>query len=249
MTDENTFESDLNAIMEGTIPSSTPNPTPKEEGTPGANSTANEKVWKAAGRDWKSAEDLAKSHDALWRDYGRKSNELKKLEQWGSFQKALDADPNFRTHLATQIELYQKSRAAGQSQTTAATKSQLDPEMVSKIERMETLADSIELEREESALVRKYKLDDSVLKQVEDYSVAHNGIPLEQSYKMMMFDTNSSKLQAQREADAARKKEVSRTNAPAAEHVQPSGKGGPSLKSDAEWRKAAGSELSKFFTE
>lgn len=248
MSDGNAFDNELNAIMEGNIQA----PAPTETGTPAtpapANSGAIEKTYKAAGRDWK-ADELAKAHDSLVREMGSRNKDWNELKELRQVKENLNKDPEFNRYFRSAIEAYQKSREAGQSQATAQRTSGLPPEVVQKLEkvdRFEQLADKMEYDAEVSQVSKKYKLDDETLRKVEDYSLAHKGMPLEDSYKQMMFDLHQQQLMDRRTQEAAQRKAVSKQNAPSTEPVIPSAKSG-ALKSDADWRKSAGEALGKFF--
>lgn len=243
----NDFDAEMNAIMEGTIEQAPTQGIPAP--APGANSTPAEKTYKSAGRDWKG-DDLAKAHDSLTREFGSRNKDWEEMKQLRDVKAQLAKDPEFNTYFRSAIEAYQKSRAAGQTQSTAQRQTGLPPEVAAKLEkvdRFEKLADRLEFEREESSVVKKYKLDDDTLKKVEDYSLAHNGLELEASYKQMQFDLNHQKMTDQKVKELAQRQNASRQSAPAAEHAIPSPKG-VSLKSDADWRKNAGAELGKYFT-
>jgi hypothetical protein len=248
MADTDSFDNELNAIMEGNV-SSQPNTGPSH-GTPVPQTQgAVEKTYKAAGRDWK-ADELAKAHDSLTKEFGSRNKDWQELKELREVKARLNADPEFARFFKGSVEAYQKMRDAGQSQTTAQQKTGLPPEVVAKLEkvdRFETIADRLELQDEENQLMRKHSLDAETLKKVEDYSLAHQGIPLEQSYKMMMWDLHSEKIAEQKTKEQAQRKEVSRTSATPS-HIQPSAKG-VSLKSDADWRASAGKELGKYFSE
>jgi hypothetical protein len=249
MADENTFDAELNAIMgvEPQAPAQETAPAPAGNAAP-ANSAPAEKVWEAGGRKWNDPAQLAKAHDALVREMGTRNKDWAELKELRKVKEDLSKDPEFAAYFRNQVEAYQKMRQAGQSKTTAAKNSDLPPEVVAKIERADRLADQIELEREENALVRKFGLKPEQLKEVGDYSLANGGIPLEQAYKQLEFDRNYQRLAEAREREAAKRKEVSRSSGPTPSHLAPSSKSGPSLKSDADWRAAAGKELGKYFS-
>jgi len=247
MPGENEFDAELNAIMGGSIeqaPAKTQDtPTPTAQ----ANSGAVEKTWKAAGRDWKG-DDLAKAHDALVREFGSRNKDWEELKSLRTVKEQLGKDPEFNRYFRSAIEAYQNARQAGQSKDSAQRQTGLPPEIAAKLEkvdRFEELADKMEFEREQAQVTKKFNLDEATLRKVEDYSYAHKGLPLEDSYKQMMFDLNQNKLAERREAEAAKRKEVSRTSGPTPEHIVPSSKG-VSLKGDADWRKASGEALGKY---
>lgn len=246
MADENSFDAELNALGGAFEPSTNPAPT---TGTPaGANPAPAEKVWEAGGRKWNKPEDLAKAHDSLVREFGARNKDWQELGELRKVKAEITKDPEFARYFKESVEAYQRMRAAGQSKATAGAKSDLPPEVLEKIERHDKVADQYELQMEENALMRKYKVDSDMVKRVGDYSLANGGISLEQSYKQMMFDLNQEKLAAVREKEAAQKKEISRQSGPTPSHVQPSAKG-LSMKNDASWRDAAGKELGKYFTD
>jgi hypothetical protein len=249
MTEENAFDAELNALMNGEIPASQPNPTPQATGTPvTANPSAAPKVFKAAGREWTDPAELAKSHDALSREFSKRNQDWSELKDLREVKQRLHADPEFNRYFKAALDAYQNTRNQGTPNKAPNQSVQALPEEVAKeFERVKEMANVFELERETQALVRKYKLAEDDVRKVEDYSLANNGIPLEQAYKQMMFDLNHQKIEQAKAAEQVKKKEVSRTSAVPG-HYQPSPKGGPSLKSDADWRSAAGKELEKFFT-
>lgn len=248
MADENAFDAELNAIMGDTGNTGLPTePAPAPAAQAPANPAPAEKVFKAGGREWKSGDELAKAHDALVREMGSRNKDWAELKELRQVKENLTKDPEFAAYFRHQIEAYQKMRAAGQPKATAAKSADLPPEVVAKIDRADRLADQIELEREENALVRKYNLKPDDLKAIGDYSMANGGIPLEQAYKQLEFDKNYQRLAEAREREAQKRKEVSRTGANPIASVAPSAKSGPSMKSDADWRSLAGKELSKYF--
>jgi len=245
------FDTQLNAIMEGNFNEPAPTePAPKDTPAPApgtANSGAVEKTWKAAGRDWKG-DDLAKAHDSLVREFGSRNKDWEDLKGLRTVREQLNKDPEFNRYFRSAIEAYQNARNAGQSKDSAQKQTGLPPELAAKLEkvdRFEELADRMEFEREEAQVTKKFNLDADTLKKVEDYSYAHKGLALEDSYKQMMFDLNQSKIAEKKEADLAKRKEASRGNGPTPEHIAPSAKG-INIKSDAEWRRGAGDALSKF---
>lgn len=245
MADGNSFDNELNAIMEGNIPA--PTPQPDNQAPPAQTQTASEKTYKAAGRDWK-ADELAKAHDSLVREMGSRNKDWEQLKELRTVRENLNKDPQFNQFFRSAIEAYQKSREQGQSQSTAARTSGLPPEVVQKLEkvdRFEQLADKMEYDSEVSQVSKKYNLDEATIRKVEDYSLAHKGMPLEDSYKQMWYDLHQSKLAETRAKEAEQRKAVSKQSAPNTEHVQPSGKSA-SIKSDADWRKAASDALDKF---
>lgn len=252
MADGNGFDNELNAIMEGNIeaPQGSQNQG-SQQGTPPTSNTqtqSTEKTYKAAGRDWK-ADELAKAHDALTREFGSRNKDWESLKQLRDVKANLDKDPEFNRYFRSAIEAYQKSREAGQTQSTAQRNSGLPPEVAAKLEkvdRFEQLADKMEYEQEANQVTKKYGLDDATLRKVEDYSLAHKGLPLEDSYKQMMFDLNRQSLADRRAKEAEQRKLVSKQSAPNTEAIQPSTKS-VSMKSDSDWRKLAGDALGKFF--
>lgn len=244
MAEGNTFDNELNAIMEGNIPA------PETQGTPApaAQTQTSEKTYQAAGRNWK-ADELAKAHDSLVREMGSRNKDWESLKELRQVKENLNKDPEFNRYFRSAIEVYQKNREAGQSQSTAQRQSGLPPEIVQKLEkvdRFEQLADKMEYDGEVSQVTKKFGLDDATLRKVEDYSLAHKGMPLEDSYKQMMFDLNHSQVAERRTKEAEQRKAVSKQSAPITESIQPSGKS-ISLKGDADWRKHAGDALGKFF--
>lgn len=248
MSDENAFDAELNAIYNPADAAAvTPAPDNTGNAAP-ANSAPAEKVWEAGGRKWNDPGQLAKAHDALVREMGSRNKEWAEMKELRTVKENLSKDPQFATYFRTQVEAYQKMREAGQPKATAAKNADLPPDVVAKIERADRLADQIELEREENALTRKYGIKNEQLKEIGDYSLANGGIPLEQAYKQLEFDRNHSKLAEQRIAEAAKRKEISRSSGPTPTNLAPASKG-PSMKSDADWRSAAGKELGKFFSE
>lgn len=247
MADENSFDAELNAIM-GSDSSSTQAAPVTGNTAPIANPAPAEKVWEAGGRKWNKPEDLAKAHDSLVREFGSRNKDWQELGELRKVKGQLDKDPEFARYFKESVEAYQRARQAGQSKATAQRNSDLSPEVLEKIERHDKVADQYELQMEENALMRKYKVDSDMVKKVGDYSLANGGISLEQSYKQMMFDLNQEKLAASREREVAQKKEISRQSGPTPANLAPSAKG-VSMKNDAAWRDAAGKELGKFFSE
>jgi len=246
MADENSFDAELNAIM-GAGDAPAPESAPANTGNAAnANPAHAEKVWEAGGRKWSDPGQLAKAHDALVREMGTRNKDWAELKELRQVKESLNKDPQFAAYFKHQVEAYQKMREAGQSKTTAAKNADLPPDVVAKIERADRLADQIELEREENALTRKFGLKSEQLKEIGDYSLANGGIPLEQAYKQLEFDRNHARLAEAREREAVKRKEISRSSGPTPTNLAPSGKG-PSMKSDADWRAAAGKELGKYF--
>lgn len=245
MGEGNEVDNELNAIMEGNFGNA-----PAKEQTPtsqGANPVS-EKTYEAAGRKWKG-EDLAKSHDSLVREMGSRNKDWEELKYLREVKANLAKDPEFAQHFQKSIREYQERKAAGQSSATAARNAQLPPEIAAKLEkvdRFEKLADRMEYDREVTDVTRKFKLSDEDLRKVEDYSLAHGGLELEASYKQMSFDLNQQGLAQRKEAEVAARKKVSQTSGPTPDNAIPSLKN-VSLKGDADWRKAAGSEISKYF--
>jgi hypothetical protein len=250
MTDGNSFDAELNALMNGEVPASPTAPTPAtpaSSGTPSpANPTPTSKVWKAGGREWTDPAELAKSHDAIVREFGKRNQDWNDLKELREVRQRLNSDPEFNRYFKSALDAFQNSRAPGNpNRPQNQTGMQLPAEVAQQMQRVTEMANSFELERETQALVRKYKLDESDVRKVEDYSLANQGIPLEQAYKQLMFDANQEKLAKAREQDAARKKEASKVG-PVPGSYQPSPRG-PSMKSDADWRSVAGKELEKFY--
>lgn len=247
MVDGNSYDNELNAIME----SGGQAPLDTQQGTPDTSrqqTQSVEKTYKAAGRDWK-ADELAKAHDSLVREMGSRNKDWESMKELRQVKENLNKDPEFSRYFRNAIEAYQKSREQGQSQTTAQRTSGLPPEIVQKLEkvdRFEQLADKMEYDGEVTQVTKKYNLDDATLRKVEDYSLAHKGMPLEDSYKQMWYDLHQQKIQDNKTKEAEQKKQISKQSAPTAEHVQPSGKS-VSLKGDADWRKSAGDYLGQFF--
>ena len=246
MAEGNPFDNELNAIMEGNI--AAPEKTQDTQQAAPTQTQTSEKTYTAAGRTWK-ADELAKAHDSIVREMGSRNKEWESLKELRQVKENLNKDPEFNRYFRSAIEAYQKSREAGQSQSTAQRQSGLPPEIVQKLEkvdRFEQLADKMEYDGEVAQITKKYNLDDAAIRKVEDYSLAHKGMPLEDSYKQMMFDLNQTRLDDRRTKEAEQRKQVSKQNAANTESIQPSGKS-MSLKSDADWRKNAGDALGKFF--
>jgi hypothetical protein len=251
MGDENTFDAEMTSLMNGEIPSSPAPAQPQatqDTQLQATQSAQPSKSWKAGGREWTSPEDLAKSHDALWREFGKRNQDWTELKELREVRKNLQNDPELARHFRASLEAFQNARKPV-TPATPNTMAQLPPEVMAEINRARDAANSIELERETQGLVRKYKLSDDDVRKVEDYSMANQGIPLEQAYKQMMFDVHQTRLAQVAQADAQKRKDASKAAAPVPGHYQPTPRGGPSMKSDADWRKLAGAELGKHFSD
>lgn len=155
----------------------------------GANPKSGEaKTWEAGGRKWDSPDKLAKSYDALVRDYSKTKNELKGAKPWLDFGKYLESNPQLRDDLKKRVDEYHTNRQAGQSPAAAGKDAGLPKEYIDRIERVEAAHADLLLDREISNLQRKYKVDDETLQAVLKFSGENDGIALETALKAVSYD-------------------------------------------------------------
>jgi hypothetical protein len=243
------FDAEMDAIINGGQDTSA---APAEgQGTPDSvqANPQNAQSLKAGGREWGNPSDLAKAYDALYRDYGRKSNELKGLEEWGRFAKYLSQHPELQKELNERVSEYQKRRASGQTSATAQRDSQIPPELAHKIERLEASYATMELDREMQALRGRYKVDQNTMRDVlalaKDYGERKGvDLSLEDAYKLLSFSKQKEAGASEARASLQAKRDGS-VGPSSAANLQAAPKGG-SWKSDAEWQTSLTSQLKQF---
>lgn len=244
------FDADMDAIINGGVQDTSAG-SAGSQGTPDpvqAN-PQNAANLKAGGREWSNPSDLAKAYDGLYRDYGRKSNELKGLEEWGRFAKYLTQHPELQKELNERVSEYQKRRSGGQNAATAQRDSQIPPELASKIERLEASYANMDLEREMQALRGRYKVDQDTMREVlslaKDYGERKGvDLSLEDAYKLLSFSKQREVGANEARASIQAKKEGS-VGPSSAANLQATSKGN-SWKSDGDWSKSLESQLKQF---
>lgn len=168
---------------------------------------AEEKI-KAGGREF-TKDEIAKAYDSLLKDYTKKSQVGADAERWLKFGKNLDQHPDLKNKLHKMVQEYNagQARSSGPGQT--------DPLLMQQMKAMQDRLDQMALEKEESALRDKYKLnDEQVLRVMEKANELGGGVPLELVHRAIAFD----EVKAQAAKEAASKTAAS-TRAKANAHV------------------------------
>lgn len=199
----------VDAEMEAIFSQGSGDSVPSEQTQPGV-ATPTTQTWKAGGREWKDAGELAKAHDAMVREYSRVKNEYKPLEEWKRFGSYLDQHPELRKELNSRVEEYQNKRKQGQTKDQAQQGSQLPPEVAQKLERLEAQGASYALDREMNSLRGKYKVSDEQMREVLNYASEQGAkgldLPLDLAYRSLYFDKQRGGVTEEVKAEIAKKK-------------------------------------------
>ena len=222
---------------------STGNPGSSQDPNAGqtAPQTSVPQTLKAGGREFKTAEELAKSYDNLWRMHGKLANEAK---PWLGFRDQLKQHPELRQKYLDATKQYHDARQAGLTPKGAEQAAGIPPEVAQRLERMEAAYEDGQVEKEMNSLRDKYKLDNAALREVLKIAEANDGIPLELAYKAYAHDSGHSaaRVQAAKEAKNAADSTKAGGLAPGVQAAQK----GMNLASDRSWRENAGAALGKF---
>ncbi len=241
----NEFDADMEALglspVEGVA-----TPTP---GEPGATPTpvAGTPI-KALGREFKSTDELVKAHEALYKDYTKKSQLAAKADEWTRFEAYLANHPELRSNISKNILDYQKRVNEGQNPASAQAASGIPPQMAQQLNDLQARYDDMALKTEIDELKGRYNLDTPTLDRVLKESEENDGIPLEKAYRIVIADEALARQKASTSAERARlaaeakKANVGSSSAP---NISPSPKDLSKL-SDAEVRNRGSSYLEQF---
>lgn len=236
------FDAELESIMGGPeTPEGGPQAAPVE--TPPA-----EKAIEAGGRKFKDIAALTKAHDALMREYGRKQQDYTRAKSWLDFDGYLGEHPELRQTLKERIDEYVTRKDQGQPTRTAAKEAGISPDMVRRIDDLESRWEDIQMRDEVTMLRSKYKLDAEALDEVLRESHRRGGENLETVYKIIMFDRVQGEARSKAEqdvrADLQRKKSADVGPSTAAD-VAPAAKS-PAAMGEKEYGNALDKELERF---
>lgn len=201
MPGEDTFDADLNAMINGTeVQETNPEPTQTQD------QAAVEKL-KYGGREWNDHKDLGKAYEALLKDHTKKSQEYARLKPYGDFDAYLNKHPELRNEFNVlwnnKVQEYQRRIDAGQSPATAQKATGISQEYAERIERIEAHFEDQKVQSEISSLKSKFTLDkagvDKVLNKAIELSEKGVDLPLEDVYKIIAFE--EKKLEAKKEGE------------------------------------------------
>ena len=223
---ETDFESELDAILNaGGEKDST---LPKEEAQ---TSQATEAKLKFGGREWENPSDLGKAYEALQKDYSKKGSALKEAEKWVSWGKQIEKHPELHRDMEERIKAFNQKLQAGQSTAQAAQGAGIPREVAQRLEVLETREAHREVQAEIAGLKNKYKLDPADMNSVIEKAtnMAENGVnlPLEDVYRIVMFDKRALAAQAsgkQAGAESMRRKQQANVGGSSPSGVAPAAK-------------------------
>lgn len=189
MPDEDTFDADLNAMLNGGEVDTTTPPQKAEQTQP-----AVEKLM-YGGREWEDHKALGKAYEAALKKMTQATQEQAKLKPYGEFDAYLNKHPELRNEFNilwnAKVQEYQRRLDAGQSQATAQKATGISQEFAERIERIEAHFEDQTLKTEIADLKSKFGLDKAgvseVLEKALELSEKGIELPLEDVYKIKFF--------------------------------------------------------------
>src|SRR3990167_1056059 len=180
----NEFDKDMEAFGLGTEGGE---PTPVLDGTATPAVVAGTPI-KALGREFKDSAELVKAHEALYKDYTKKSQAAAKADEWTRFEAYLGNHPELRSSISKNILDYQKRVNDGQTPAAAQVASGVPPQMAQQLNELQARYDDMALKTEIDEVRSRYNLDAPMLDRVFKESEENDGIPLEKAYRIVVAD-------------------------------------------------------------